>query len=197
MNAEFAAHGQDARNSMQLRLLENEEMNDAISALAVLRAMPEVDSHRVAVVGHSLGFPHLMLAERQPDLRALVIFSGAGYSWDRSAPLRARMTAAVPHIAAPVLFIHAENDFALSAGKAMDAQFAQLHRPHRLQIYPPIGQTVEDGHAFLYLGVTTWGLMSSHSSMSTHKSKGRWVLLSTACSIAGSLHWQSFRFCSP
>jgi len=157
MNAEFDAHGQDARNSMQLRLLENEEMNDAISALAVLRSMPQVDSHRVAVVGHSFGGSlTLLLAERQPDLRALVIFSGAGYSWDRSAPLRARMTAAVPHIAAPVFFIHAENDFALSAGKAMDAQFAQLHRPHRLQIYPPIGQTVEDGHAFLYLGVSTW-----------------------------------------
>jgi carboxymethylenebutenolidase len=159
MNAEFAALGQDARNALQLRLLENEEMADARAGLAFLRALPEVDTHNIAAVGHSFGGSlTLLLAEREPTLRAIVIFSGAGYSWDRSPPLRTRLVEAVRHISAPIFFIHAANDFSLSAGKALDAQLAQLGKPHRLKIYPPVGQTAEEGHSFLYLGVNTWEL---------------------------------------
>jgi carboxymethylenebutenolidase len=157
MNSEFAAHGQDARNTLQLRLLENEEMSDALSGLAFLRALPEVDAREVATIGHSFGGSlTLLLAEREPNLRAVVIFSGAGYSWDRSAPLRARLLDAVAHVTAPIFFIHAANDFSLSAGKALDARLEQLGRPHRLKLYPPVGHTPEDGHSFLYLGINTW-----------------------------------------
>lgn len=65
MNSEFAAHGQEARNALQLKLLENREMNDAVSGLAFLRALPEVDARDVAVIGHSFGGSlTLLLAER-------------------------------------------------------------------------------------------------------------------------------------
>jgi dienelactone hydrolase len=50
MNSEFAAHGQEARNALQLRLLENGEMSDALSGLAFLQALPEVDARDVAVI---------------------------------------------------------------------------------------------------------------------------------------------------
>jgi carboxymethylenebutenolidase len=157
MNSEFAAHGQYARNTLQLRLLENEEMSDALSGLAFLRALPEVDAREVATIGHSFGGSlTLLLAERDPNLRAVVIFSGAGYSWDLSAPLRARLLEAVAHVTAPILFIHAANDFSLSAGKALDARLEHLGRSHRLKLYPPVGHTPEDGHSFLYLGMNTW-----------------------------------------
>jgi len=157
MNSEFAAHGQDARNTLQLRLLENEEMSDALSGLAFLRALPEVDARDVATIGHSFGGSlTLLLAEREPNLRAVVIFSGAGYSWDRSAPLRARFLDAVAHVTAPIFFIHAANDFSLSAGKAPDARLEQLGRPHPLKLCPPVGHPPEDGHSFLYLGMNTW-----------------------------------------
>jgi len=157
MNREFAAHGQEASNELQLRLLENGEMSDAVSGLELLRSLPKVDSHNVAVIGHSFGGSlTLLLAEREPNLRAVVIFSGAGYSWDRSAQLRARLLAAVAHITAPVFFIHAANDYSLTAGKTLDARFEQLGKPHRLKIYPPVGRTVDEGHGFLYLGVSSW-----------------------------------------
>src|SRR5690349_16221982 len=42
LNREFAAHGQDARNALQLRLLENRELSDATSGIAFLRGLPEV-----------------------------------------------------------------------------------------------------------------------------------------------------------
>jgi dienelactone hydrolase len=156
MNSE-SVNGQEARNALQLQLLENREMDDALSGLKFLRALPYVDVRNVAVIGDSFGGSlTVLLAEREPNLRAVVIFSGAGYSFDRSPELRARLLAAIDHVAAPVFFIHAENDYSLSSGKALDARREHIGKPHRLKIYPPIGRTVDDGHGFLYLGVNIW-----------------------------------------
>ena len=142
---------------MQLRLLENREMSDAVAGLAFVRALPAVDPARIAIVGHSFGGSlTLLLAEHEPNLRAVVIFSGVGYSWDRSSELRERLLTAVEHIRAPVFFIHAANDYSVAPGKALDARLQQLGKPHRLEIYPPIGRTPDDGHAFPFLGVNIW-----------------------------------------
>ncbi|HKV63875.1 MAG TPA: alpha/beta fold hydrolase [Candidatus Acidoferrum sp.] len=157
MDSETAAHGLEGRNALQMQLLEGREMDDALSALKFLRALPYVDPTDVAAIGHSFGGSlAVLMAEREPNLRAVVVFSGAGYSFDRSPELRARLLAAVDHIVAPVFFIHAENDFSLSSGKVLDARREQLGKPHRLKIYPPIGKTVDDGHDFLHLGVNIW-----------------------------------------
>src|SRR5579864_412317 len=157
MNKESAEHGQEASNTVQLRLLENRDMDDALSGLKFLRALPYVDARNIALVGHSFGGSlTVLLAEREPDLRAIVVFSGAGYSFDRSPALRARLLTAVDRIAAPVFFIHAENDYSLSSGKVLDARREQIGKPHHLKIYPPIGHTVDDGHDFLHLGVNIW-----------------------------------------
>ncbi|HET6931755.1 MAG TPA: dienelactone hydrolase family protein [Candidatus Acidoferrum sp.] len=157
MDREFTAHGQAARNALQMQLLENREMDDALSGLKFLRALPYVDAKDVGVIGHSFGGSlTVLMAEREPSLRAVVVFSGAGYSFDRSPELRARLLAAVDHIAAPVFFIHAENDYSLSSGKVLDARREQIGKQHRLKIYPPIGHTVDDGHDFLHLGVNVW-----------------------------------------
>jgi len=157
MNSKSTAHGPEARNALQLQLLDNREMGDAMSGLKFLRTLPYVDVRDVALVGHSFGGSlTVLMAEREPNLRAVVVFSGAGYSFDRSPELRARLLAAVDNIAAPVFFIHAENDFSLSSGKVLDARRQQLGKPHRLKIYPPIGRTTDDGHDFLHLGVNIW-----------------------------------------
>src|SRR5260221_8551186 len=157
MNSESAAQGQEARNALQLQLLENREMDDALSGLKFLRALPYVDARNVALIGHSFGGSlTVLLAEREPNLRAVVIFSASGYSFDRSQEFRARLMAAIDHVAEPVFFIHAENDYSLSSGKVLDARRERIGKPHRLKIYPPIGHTVDDGHDFLHLGVNVW-----------------------------------------
>jgi dienelactone hydrolase len=157
MTGELAAYGQEARNQLQLKLLETTEMDDALAGLAFLRALPEVDAHAVALVGHSFGGSlTLLMAERDATLRAAVVFSAAVYSWDLSPPLRARLLAAVGRATAAFFFIHATNDYSLASGEALDAELARLGKPHRLKVYPPLGQTVDDGHSFLYLGVPTW-----------------------------------------
>ena len=157
MNREFLAHGQEARNTVQLRLMGTSEMSDALSGLAFLRALHDVDARDVAVIGDSFGGSlTLLMAEREPDVRAVVVFSLAGYSWDRSPKLRERLLTAAARTAAPIFFIHASNDYAVASGKVLDTRRQQLGKPHRLKIYPPIGHTAEEGHSFLYLGVSSW-----------------------------------------
>lgn len=140
-----------------MRLLQGRELGDARAALAFLRARGEVDARKVAVVGHSFGGSlAIVLAESEPDLRAVVVFSGSGYSWDRSPELRARLLAASARAAAPLFYIHAANDYSLNPGRALDAHLKKLGKPHRLTIYPPVGRTADDGHGMLYLAMSEW-----------------------------------------
>jgi pimeloyl-ACP methyl ester carboxylesterase len=106
---------------------------EALAGLAVLRALPEVDPDRVTVAGHSFGGSlTLLVAEHDSSLRSAVVFAPAGYSWERSPRLRARLRAAV------------------------GTEMARLGEPHRVKIYPPVGRTAEEGHDIVHLGVATW-----------------------------------------
>lgn len=157
MDRELAAHGQEGRNRIQIRLLETDELEDALAGLAYLRARPEVDPRRIAVVGHSFGGTlALLVAEHEESVRAAIAFSGSGFSWPQSPQLRTRLLQAVDRAAAPIFFIHAANDYSVAPGKELAAEMARRKRPYRLKIYPPIGHSQDDGHGFIYLGVPLW-----------------------------------------
>ena len=149
--------GPAARERIQLELLQGRELEDERAALKVLRALPGVDPRDVGLVGHSFGGSlTVLLAAREPRLRAVVVFAGAGYSWDKSSALRARLLRDVGRIRAPTFFIHAANDYSTTPGAALDARRAALGLPHRVKIYPAFGQSRDDGHNFLYLAVDEW-----------------------------------------
>jgi dienelactone hydrolase len=157
MDRALAADGPEGRNRVQLTLLDTDEMDEAMAALAVLRALPEVDPGRVAVAGHSFGGSlTLFLAARDTTLRAAVVFAGAAHSWGLSPELRRRLRAAVRRTPVPIFFIHAANDYSTAPGRALAAEMQRRGRPHRLKIYPAVGRTAGEGHNFIYRSVAAW-----------------------------------------
>ena len=157
MDSTAATSGIDARNDLQLRLLQGDEMSDALAGLAYLRGRPDVEVGRLAVVGVSFGGSlTLLVAERDSTLRAAVAFAAAGYSWERSPPLRARLLEAADRTMVPIFFIHAANDYTIASGQTLGAEMTRLGKPNRVKIYPAVGHTPEEGHDFIDLGVRIW-----------------------------------------
>jgi dienelactone hydrolase len=157
IDREFAAHGQEARNSTQLRLLATDELTDALAGLAFLRALPKVDARHIVVAGHSFGGAlTLLIAERDSGLVAALDFAGGAGSWERSPPLRARLLTAVGAATVPIFFILAANDYSIAPGKALAAERERLGKPYRIVIYPAFGTTSSDGHNLVDLSVATW-----------------------------------------
>ena len=141
---------------VQLQQLETEQLQDMISGLKFLRERKEVDTNRIAIMGHSFGGGlTLLVAEQDSHLKAIVIFAPTGYSWDRSPILRQRLIRAVKSINAPIMIIHAQNDYSTNPGYAIDSVLKLLDKSHILKIYPKFGNSVIDGHALLFLGIET------------------------------------------
>ncbi len=149
--------GAEARNKVQLRQLETYELQDAASGLAFLSKRKDVDQQRLVVIGHSFGGAlALLAAEHNPQIKAVVVFGAAAYSWDRSPALRARLITAVRNIPAPVMIIQAENDYSTNPGHALDSVMNGLGKPHMVKIYQPIGISSSEGHNLIFLDVESW-----------------------------------------
>jgi len=153
----LAEHGQTARNRLQLQLLEGDQLRDALAGLTLLRKLPEIDTQRIAVVGHSFGASlSLLIAEHDKTIRAAILFSGSAASWAHAPQLRSRLLAAVGHMSAPVFFIQAANDYSIEPTRVLSAAMEHAGKPHLSKIYPASGRTAAEGHAFIYREVAAW-----------------------------------------
>ena len=129
----------------------------ALWGIKFLKTQRNTDTNRIAIIGHSFGGSlALLLAEHERNVKAVVVFSPAGYSWDLSPPLRERLIAAVKNIAVPVMIIHAQNDYSVNPGYALDSVMNEPHKTHVLKIYPKFGDSASDGHALIFQGVEVW-----------------------------------------
>jgi len=157
MDRAFAAGGIEQRNRVQLELLQTEELDEARAGFAFLRMRRDVDPGRIAVIGHSFGGSLTLLqAARDTAVRAAVVFGAAAASWNQSAALRARLIDAVRRIEAPVLFVHAANDYSVAPGESLAAAMRRGGKESGLKIYPPFGRDVRDGHNLVFRSVSTW-----------------------------------------
>jgi dipeptidyl aminopeptidase/acylaminoacyl peptidase len=157
LKKEEAAKGIEARDRLQFALLTGPHLDDTIAALSFLKTVLGVDSQRIGVVGHSFGGQlTLMEAERDHRLRAAVTFGAAANSWTKSAELRKRLLAAVNNAKAPIMLIHAANDYDTTPGRDLAAELERLGKPHVLKIYPAVGNTPDEGHNLVYSSVGVW-----------------------------------------
>jgi dipeptidyl aminopeptidase/acylaminoacyl peptidase len=157
MENAFKLNGQEGRNEEQMKQLETVQLQDMMAGLDNLRKRPDVDERRIAIVGHSFGGSlSLLVAEFDGGLKAVVVFSAGGYSWNLSPRLRARLITAVKKIKAPVMMIHARNDYSTSPGYMLDSIMNHPYKPHILVIYPKFRNTANEAHNFIFLGTQTW-----------------------------------------
>ena len=151
------AEGADARQRLHYRLITGSQLDDALAGLAFLKAAPDVDRKRIAIVGHSFGgMLTLLSGDHDNTIRAEVAFAAGANSWHASKELRERTFAAVRKTTAPIMLVYAANDFDTTPGKDISAELDRSHRSHLLKIYPAIGKVSEEGHNLLYLGIPNW-----------------------------------------
>jgi len=157
LQQEEAARGKEARQHLQFMLATTDHLDDVMAALAFLKATPAFDAKRIAVVGHSFGGQlTLLAAERDNSVRAAVTFAAAAGSWERSPELRERLRAAVEKTTAPIMLIQAANDYSTAPSQELADELRRMRKSYVLKIYPSVGQTSDDGHNFLYLGIPQW-----------------------------------------
>jgi len=149
--------GQEERNRIQIQQLQDGDLRDMIAALKFLKQRKEVDTNRIAAAGHSFGGSlALLLTEHDRNIKSVIIFGAAGGSWNLSPQLRARLIQAAKNISVPVFIGHAENDYSVTPGYALDSVMKRFNKPHILKIYPPFGNTPSEGHNFLFLSPSMW-----------------------------------------
>lgn len=151
------AKGADARKQLHYQLITGSQLDDALAGLTFLKAAPDVDPKRIAIVGHSFGgMLTLLSGDHDSTIRAEVAFAAGANSWRASQELQDRTLAAVGKTAARVMLVYAANDYDTTPGKDISAELDRLHKSHLLKIYPAIGKTSDDGHSLIYLGISEW-----------------------------------------
>jgi dienelactone hydrolase len=154
---EERAHGTEARQKLQDTLLETEQLDDVLAALAFLEQAPRIDRGRIVLAGHSFGGQlTLLAAARHPSIRAAVTFAAAAGSWPRSAEVRRALREAVAHARCPILLVQWSNDFSTEPSLALGQQTGPGNPPRRVLLYPPLGSSPEQGHNGLYLATSRW-----------------------------------------
>jgi dienelactone hydrolase len=70
-------YGADSTDDVVNLTMDDETINDALSAIALLRTMPNIDPNRIYVIGHSMGgmlAPEI--AQRDPQIAGIIIMAG-------------------------------------------------------------------------------------------------------------------------
>jgi len=102
------AKGANARKQLHYQLITGSQLDDGLAGLTFLKAAPDVDPKRIAIVGHSFGgMLTLLSGDHDSTIRAEVAFAAGANSWRASQELRDRTLAAVGKTAAHVMLVYA------------------------------------------------------------------------------------------
>jgi carboxymethylenebutenolidase len=119
-----------------------------MAALAWLRKQVFVQPDRIAVAGNSF----VALTAERGNYCAAIDSAGGAESWAQAPDLQSHMARAVRNANAPIFFFQAANDHHLSPSKTLSAVMKDSRKTYELNIYPPYGNSPQDGHTFGYFG---------------------------------------------
>jgi carboxymethylenebutenolidase len=148
--------GISAGAAAMVRLLESDHLNDQLAALSWLRKQGFVQPDRIAVAGTSFGGIETVLGAERGTYCAAIDSSGGAQSWAQAPELQSLMTRAVRNSHVPIFFFQAANDYDLSPSQALSAAMRDAGKTYKVRIYPPYGNSVQEGHAFGYFGSSIW-----------------------------------------
>lgn len=148
--------GTSAGSAEMVRLLEVDHLDDQLAALAWLRKASFVRPDSIAAAGNSFGGIEAVLGVERASYCAGVDASGGAQSWAASPVLRASMTRAVRNARAPIFFFQAENDFDVSPTHMLSSVMKDAGKQFEAKIYPPFGNSPQEGHSFAYRGSSIW-----------------------------------------
>src|SRR6202043_1587608 len=144
--------GLSAGAAEMVRLLETDHLNDQLAALAWLRKQVFVQPDRIAVAGNSFGGIETVLGAERGNYCAAIDSAGGAPSWAQAPDLQSHMARAVRNANAPIFFFQAANDYDLSPSKTLSAVMKDARKTYEVKIYPPYGNSPQDGHTFGYFG---------------------------------------------
>ena len=156
INAAIARGGIGEGASTLIRLLETDQLDDQLAALAWLRKASFVHPSRIAVAGNSFGGIEAVLGAEKGTYCAALDAAGAAQSWSGAPELQTRMTTAVRNSRVPIFFYQAENDYDLSPSDTLSQAMKESGKMFQMKIYPQYGKSEAEGHSFAYLGSSIW-----------------------------------------
>ena len=148
--------GITAGAAAMVRLLETDHLNDQLAALAWLRKQGFVRPNSIAVAGNSFGGIETVLGAERGSYCAAIDSAGGAQSWTQAPELQSLMTRAVRDSNAPIFFFQAANDYDLSPSKTLSAAMKDAGKTYEVKIYPPYGNSPQEGHTFGYFGSSVW-----------------------------------------
>ena len=148
--------GMRAAAATMVRLLETDQLNDQLAALAWLQKREFVQARRIAVAGNSFGGVEAVLGAERGSYCAAIDASGGAESWALAPELQASMTRAVRNAHVPIFFFQPENDYDLAPSRVLSAAMKSSGKTFEMKIYPAFGKSNQEGHSFSYLGSSVW-----------------------------------------
>jgi carboxymethylenebutenolidase len=148
--------GQGLAAQTMVRLLTTEQLDDQMAALAWLKKQSFVRPDRIAVMGNSFGGIETVLGAERGGYCAAVDASGGAESWDEAPGLHEVMLHAVQHSPIPIFFFQAENDYSLAPSRTLYEAMMAAKKRAEIRIYPPYGNSHQEGHSFAYRGASIW-----------------------------------------
>lgn len=148
--------GMRSAAATMVRLLQTDHLQDQLAALKWLQAQTFVQTDRIAVAGNSFGGIEAVLGAEHGSYCAAIDSAGGAQSWAQAPELQSMMTRSVRNSRAPIFFFQAENDYDLSPSRILSAAMKEAGKEFELKIYPPFGDSVQDGHTFGYFGSSVW-----------------------------------------
>jgi carboxymethylenebutenolidase len=148
--------GIPAAAATMARLLETDHLSDQLAALAWLGKQSYVQSNRIAVGGNSFGGIEAVLGAEKGNYCAAIDSAGGAQSWALAPQLQTVMIRAVRNSKVPIFFFQAANDYDITPSNALSAAMRDTGKPYEVKIYPPYGNSQEDGHELGYFGYSVW-----------------------------------------